>query len=257
MQLRNLLNPIILAVLCAMLANPVRVVGAVSGIYLDGKGKSHALEEPVTNPFAKNSKDGKTFEVFLDELNKYKRCPVVYSGNGGLSAADLEKKLDKDIQDEDEAQKTRKKAIDDANSDYETAKKKADKDEENERREDEKKERDELDNAPNKDAKEGIKKTHKENRQAIRKKYRNDQKTGIIDQLEKTKTDAIKAAKAKAAAPLNVTCGASDACGDKPCKTKYLGLDPGDEKKTKGFDVPGTLGGLGQAHLLFCTCGKK
>ena len=240
-----------------LLASQSKSYAATSAIYFDEKGNSHALDETLKNPFPANSKDEKALDIFLIELKKYNLCKIIYDGDTTSSAGDLEKKIDNDEQEAKTADKDKKKAVADAEKDFNQNKQKAEQDEKKELRQDEQNQEKELETAP-KGQQDDIKKAHKENREKIKKKYRNDEKNGIIDELEKKKKAAIDAANATPPAPLKLTCGASDDCGDaSSCKTMSLAKDPTKEAEAKEVAVPKTLNGISVTHIYFCSCGKK
>lgn len=246
----------ILGSIAIIFSGQSKLAGAISAIYFDDKGNSHSLDESLKNPFDAKSKEGKTLDPFLAELKNYKLCKIIYDGDTTSSPSDLEKKIDKDTQAAKGAGKAKAEAITKAEQDFEKDKAKAKTDEQTELQADEDKEKQELQTA-NKDQKEGIKSTHKENRDKIKKKYRNKDKTGVIDELEKKKKAAIDAANATAAPELKLTCGASEECGDKPCKETSFGKDPADDSKLKEAPVPKKLNGIAPNRMFFCTCGKK
>ena len=246
----------ILGSVAIFFAGQSTLVGATSAIYFDEKGNSHALDENLKNPFDAKSKEGKLVDAFLAELKKYKLCKIIFDGDTTSSTADLEKKIDKDTQAATAAHNAKAAATSKAEQDFEKGKAKAKTEEEEELRKDKEKEDQELQNAA-KDQKEAIKSAHKEARDQIKKKYRNKDKTGVVDELEKKKKAAIDAANATPPAELKLTCGASEECGDNPCKEKSLGKDPGEEGKLKEAPVPKILYGIAPNRIFFCTCGKK
>ena len=88
----------ILGSVAIFFAGQSTLVGAISAIYFDEKGNSHALDENLKNPFDAKSKEGKLVDAFLAELKKYKLCKIIFDGDTTSSTADLEKKIDKDTQ---------------------------------------------------------------------------------------------------------------------------------------------------------------